>query len=197
MNGNNVRRIIRYITIFAAILLAVPSVAQFRPPPNTIKVIRIPATPGPPDLVVRLSYDFSGTGPTPTTGYTVKVTVINQFTFVRTPPLRYFGSDAQGVIVRISWAGQLSLVGSTIQGPAGFECFVGGNQDLLCAGGNIPAGGNALFQFDLTAPDPTGPPCAPGYNAPVQAKVDPYNSIGEADETNNEGSIDIFVFSPC
>lgn len=126
-----------------------------------------------------------------------KVTVINQFTFVRTPPLRYFGSDAQGVIVRISWAGQLSLVGNTIQGPAGFECFVG-NQDLLCAGGNIPAGGNALFQFDLTAPQPTS--CAPpdnGYNAPVQAKVDPYNSISEADETNNEGSIDIFVWSPC
>jgi hypothetical protein len=193
MNGNNVRRIIRYITIFAAILLAVPSVAQ-RPPPNTIKVFRIPLTPGPPDLAVRLSYDFNPTGPTPTTGYTVKVTVSNQFTFVRTPPQRYFGSDAQGVIVRISWAGQLSLVGNTIQGPAGFECFVG-NQDLLCAGGNIPAAGNALFQFDLTAPEPTA--CAPGYNAPVQAKVDPYNSIGEADETNNEGSIDIFVWSAC
>jgi hypothetical protein len=197
MNGNSVRRIIRYITIFAAILLAAPSVAQFRPPPNTIKLAKIPATPGPPDLVVRLGWDFSGNGPTPTLGWTVKVTVSNQFTFVGTPPQRYFGSDAQGVIVKISWPMPLSLFGNTIQGPAGLECFVGGNQDLLCAGGTIPAGGNAVFQFDLIAPDPAGPPCVSSYHATVQAKVDPYNSIGEADETNNEGSLDLLVWTPC
>ena len=190
MNGNNVRRIIRYITIFAMIFLAVPSVAQFRPPPNTIELIRLTPTQGPPDLAVRLSAD----PPLSLEGNSmVKVTVFNQYTFVKTP-LRYFGSDAQGVIVRINWAPELSLAGNTIQGPAGFECFVG-NHDLLCAGGSIPAGGNALFQFTLTPPAPAG--CAPAYNASVQAKVDPYNSIGEADETNNEGSTNILVWWPC
>ena len=100
MSGNNVRRIIRYITIFATIFLAVPSVAQFRPPPNTIELIRLTPTQGPPDLAVRLSAD----PPLSLEGNSVvKVTVFNQYTFVKTP-LRYFGSDAQGVIVRIRLA---------------------------------------------------------------------------------------------
>ncbi len=191
MNCNSVKRIIRCITIFfATILLAVQSAAQFRPPPHTIELLQLKPTSGPPDLAVRLSADpaLSLEG-----NPVIKVTVLNQYTFVKTP-IRYFGSDAQGIIVRINWAPELSLSGNTIQGPAGFECFVG-NHDLLCAGGSIPAGGSALFQFTLTPPAPAG--CAPAFDASVQAKVDPYNSIGEADETNNEGSTSILVWWPC
>jgi hypothetical protein len=199
MKGNNARRIIRYITItiLAAFGPAVPSWAQKPEPPHKIEVVRISPTQGPPDLAVRLSYGIFSTDAIVFAGVTVKATVSNQFTFVRNP-VGFFGSDAKNVIVRINWGGGLSLVGKTIQGPTGFECFVGGNQDLLCVGGNIPAGGNAVFQFNLAFPEQTGPPCAPPNNAPVQATVDPYNSIAEADETNNEGSIDVPVwYGPC
>src|SRR5262245_41746340 len=88
------------------------------------------------------------------------------------------------VFVRLNWDGRLSLVGN-IQTPAGFQCALG-NQDLVCRGGNFPAGRNAVFQVELLGAPPE---CGTGYSATVRARVEPPK--GEQDEKNNEASTDI------
>src|ERR1700741_1454881 len=149
MSGNNVRRVIRCLTIFATLGLAEPSVAQAPQrllPNQTVTPVRIQPVPGPPDLQAHLTLDLHAAP----TGFgarvAVKVTVSNQYTFAGVPnfgsdlgkvplhPVTVFGSDASNVIVWISLDLRLTQTGNNMQAPADFQCLAIGDHNVMCGG---------------------------------------------------------------
>ena len=90
--------------------------------------------------------------------------------------------------VRVHWAGGWGGFSQFFQGSIsatnGFQCYVPAeyyNMDVRCVGGTIPGGSTATITITVLGPSTAG-------TRSVSATADPYNEIGESNESNNTAS---------
>jgi len=181
----------------AALFIAAPASAQV--------ILQPPYTqPGPPDLVPHISGNkstilagpYSGGGVTETVLFTIRVdnqtTVVasNRFTGAK----QIAGSDASGVSLEV-YLGPSLRQGGGIIASNGLTCWSAQNGHAVqCSNGTIAAGSSAEVVIEAFA-DRIAAPCVEWDRATV--KVDPANTIGETNESNNEEFASITITSMC
>jgi hypothetical protein len=187
--------------VFLVVLAALVASLVVAPASAQVSIISPPVQqPGPPDLVPRVTSSASWLQGMPFFYLGVHDTAVLTVTVENRPSVYasnpkaviYQGSPAANVGVYVDLGPLLRQVGN-MTSSGGWTCGTTTLAAVSCSGASIPVGGSASVTIEALALP--GRQCRqPNW---VSIIADPNNTVGDADESNNQAGAIIWVSTIC